>query len=66
MYIPQEGVNVFVNNDVSMLQGFLENSNVDAGKEMTEMIITQRAFELSSRGIKTADEMWGIVNNMRK
>lgn len=66
LYLPRDGVNVFVNNDVSILQGFLENSNVDAGKEMTEMIITQRAFELSSRGIKTADEMWGIVNNMRK
>lgn len=66
LYLPRDGVNVFVNNDVSILQGFLENSNVDAGKEMTELIITQRAFELSSRGIKTADEMWGIVNNMRK
>lgn len=66
LYLPRDGVNVFVNNDVSIHQGFLENSNVDAGREMTEMIITQRAFELSSRGIKTADEMWGIINNMRK
>ncbi|EJO5346003.1 flagellar basal body rod protein FlgG [Clostridium botulinum] len=66
LYVPKEGANVFTNNDVSILQGFLENSNVDAGKEMTDMILTQRAFELSSRGIKTADEMWGIVNNMRK
>ncbi|MGU9538159.1 flagellar basal-body rod protein FlgG [Clostridium tepidum] len=66
LYVPRDGVNVFVNNDVSIHQGFLENSNVDVAREMTEMIMTQRAFELSSRGIKTADEMWGIINNMRK
>lgn len=66
LYLPRDGANVFVNNDVNILQGFLENSNVDAGREMTDMIITQRAFELSSRGIKTADEMWSIINNMRK
>jgi len=29
------------------------------------MIVTQRAFELGSRGLKTADEMWGIANNLR-
>jgi flagellar basal-body rod protein FlgG len=34
-------------------------------QEFSEMIITQRAFQLASKGITTADEMWGMVNNMR-
>lgn len=52
--------------DVSIRQGFTENSNVDIGEEMSQMIITQRAFELGSKGIKTADDMWGMANNLRK
>ena len=32
---------------------------------MSDMILTQRAFQLSSTGLKTADEMWGLVNSLR-
>lgn len=46
-------------------QGFVEGSNVDISKELTDMIITQRAFELNSKSIKSADEMWQIANNLR-
>ncbi|NEZ45913.1 flagellar basal body rod protein FlgG [Clostridium niameyense] len=66
LYEAKPGVNMYVVNDSSIRQGFLENSNVDIGDEMTEMILTQRAFELSSRGVKTADEMWSMINNMKK
>jgi flagellar basal-body rod protein FlgG len=64
------GVNVpverpYIVQDSSIRQGFLELSNVDLTKEMTEMIMTQRAFELSSKAMKTADEMWGMANNLR-
>jgi flagellar basal-body rod protein FlgG len=55
----------YVVQDSSIRQGFLELSNVDLTKEMTEMIMTQRAFELSSKAMKTADEMWGMSNNLR-
>ena len=51
--------------DASIKQGFTENSNVDLGEEMAQMIITQRAFELGSKGIKAADDMWGMANNLR-
>jgi flagellar basal-body rod protein FlgG len=51
--------------DVSIRQGYLELSNVDLSKEMTDMIMAQRAFELNSRAMKTADEMWGMANNLR-
>jgi len=47
-------------------QGVLEMSNVSLGEEMTRMIRTQRAFQLASRALSTADDMEGIANNMRR
>jgi len=47
-------------------QGALEGSNVNLAEEMTRLIRTQRAFQLSSRALTTADEMEGIANNMKK
>jgi flagellar basal-body rod protein FlgG len=44
----------------------LEGSNVDLADEMTRMIRTQRAFQLASRALTTADEMDGVANNMRR
>lgn len=46
-------------------QGYLESSNVDIAKELTDLMITQRAFEMSSRALKSSDEMWQITNNIR-
>lgn len=46
-------------------QGFLEKSNVDFGQEMINMIEAQRAYQLSSRVVKTIDEMEGNANNLR-
>jgi flagellar basal-body rod protein FlgG len=45
-------------------QGFLEMSNVSVVEEMVQMIAAQRAFEVNSKAIKTADEMLAISNNM--
>ena len=59
------GVNAERSTDFDIHQGILEGSNVDMASEFSDMIITQRAFQLSSRGITTADEMWGMINNMR-
>lgn len=38
-------------------QGFLELSNVNLVEEMVQMIVGQRAYEISSRVISTADQM---------
>lgn len=65
LYVANPGAAVNATTDVSIMQGFVEGSNVDIGKEMTDMIVAQRAFELSSRTLKTADEMWGLVNSMK-
>jgi flagellar basal-body rod protein FlgG len=61
----QEEVEVFESDKTDIIQGFVENSNVDLGKEMSDMIITQRAFQLNSTALRTADEMWQMANNLK-
>ena len=41
----------------SLAQGFVETSNVNAVEELVTMIQTQRAYELNSKAIQTADQM---------
>lgn len=49
----------------SIYQGYIELSNVNMQEEMVDMLTTQRAYQLSSKGIKTADDMWGMANNLQ-
>ncbi len=42
-------------------QGMLENSNVDIVEEMVNMITTQRAYEMNSKIVSTADQMLQFV-----
>jgi flagellar basal-body rod protein FlgG len=49
-----------------MKQGYLESSNVDPVKEITELISAQRAYEMNSKVITTADEMASIVSKNLK
>ncbi len=46
----------------SLHQGYLENSNVDPVKEITDLISAQRAYEMNSKVIQAADEMEGLVS----
>jgi flagellar basal-body rod protein FlgG len=47
-------------------QGYLESSNVDPVKEITELIQAQRAYEMNSKVIQAADEMYATVSkNLR-
>ncbi|MDD2465898.1 MAG: flagellar basal-body rod protein FlgG [Desulfobulbus sp.] len=48
----------------TLLQGYVENSNVNLVEEMTQMITTQRAYEINSNVITTSDEMMQTVTNM--
>jgi flagellar basal-body rod protein FlgG len=48
----------------TLLQGFVEGSNVNVVEEMVGMIVTQRAYEINSRAIRTADEMMQTANNL--
>jgi flagellar basal-body rod protein FlgG len=47
----------------SVVQGALESSNVNAVEELVNMIETQRAYEINSKAISTADQMLQYVNN---
>ena len=66
LFGPKPGVSVVQSKDYSVMQGYLENSNVDITTEMTDMLMTQRAFQLSSNTLKTADQMWQMANNLQK
>lgn len=43
-------------------QGYLEASNVDPIKEITNLITTQRAYEMNSKVLQAADQMLGVVS----
>jgi flagellar basal-body rod protein FlgG len=47
-------------------QYFLEMSNVNMIDEMVKMITGQRAYEINSKSVQTADAMLGIVNSMKR
>ena len=47
-------------------QGFIELSNVNVVEEMVNMIVSQRAYELNSKVVKSADEMLAIANNLKR
>lgn len=46
--------------------GYLENSNVKAAEELINLIKAQRAFEMNSRSIQTADEMLQTVAGLKR
>lgn len=46
-------------------QGYLEGSNVDPVKEITELIQAQRYYEMNSKVIQTADSMFGTMTSIR-
>lgn len=50
----------------SVLQGYLEGSNVQVVDEMVNMIVAQRAYELNSKAITASDEMLQQANNLRR
>ncbi|GAB4373622.1 MAG: flagellar basal-body rod protein FlgG [Calditrichia bacterium] len=47
-------------------QGYLETSNVDVVQEMVEMIEAQRAYELNSKTIKTTEDIYRVVNQLKR
>lgn len=49
-----------------VLQGSLETSNVQVVEEMINLITAQRAYEMSSKVIQTADQMSELANNLKR
>lgn len=50
---------------IKVRQGFLEQSNVNMADEMTELMMVQRAFQMSSRALTSSDTMMNLANNLR-
>lgn len=50
---------------VKVQQGFLEQSNVNLTEEMTELMLTQRAFQLNAKALTSADNMMSLANSLR-
>ena len=48
----------------TLLQGFLEGSNVEVVEEMVSLITAQRAYEINSKAIQTADAMLGQATQL--
>ncbi|MDK3016725.1 flagellar basal-body rod protein FlgG [Pseudodonghicola flavimaris] len=46
-------------------QGYLENSNVNIIQQITDLISAQRAYEMNSKAIETADQMLSTANEIK-
>ncbi|MDB5447817.1 MAG: flgG [Phenylobacterium sp.] len=49
----------------NLVQGYTEASNVDPVSEITALIVAQRAYEMNSKVITTADTMLGVTNQLK-
>ncbi len=49
----------------SLRQGYLEDSSVDAVREITQLIEAQRGYELNAKVITAADQMLGATTQLR-
>ncbi|HEY1932293.1 MAG TPA: flagellar basal-body rod protein FlgG [Acetobacteraceae bacterium] len=49
----------------TVMQGFIETSNVNVVTEITNLITAQRAYEMNSKVITTSDDMLSTLSNLR-
>jgi flagellar basal-body rod protein FlgG len=65
---PESGqpINIDSQDGYRIRQGFVEGSNVDVAEELVNMITAQRAFELTSKAVESADQTMQIVNNLKR
>ena len=48
-----------------IIQSAVESSNVELPDQMADLIVTQRAYQMSAKMVQTADQIEEIVNNLR-
>jgi flagellar basal-body rod protein FlgG len=63
---PQSGNAIAAPTATKLKQSTLEASNADVGTSMTEMMEAQRAYQLTSKAISTADQMMEIANGVKR
>jgi flagellar basal-body rod protein FlgG len=55
-----------LNRDIQLSSGVLEGSNVDLAMEMTDLMTSQRSFQMNARAVSYADQMMGIANSIMR
>jgi flagellar basal-body rod protein FlgG len=50
----------------TLMQGYVEQSNVSIVQEFVNLIVSQRAYEANSKVVKAADDMYQQVNNLKQ
>jgi flagellar basal-body rod protein FlgG len=50
----------------TVLQGFVEISNVSVVEELTQMIMAQRGYEVNSKAVTASDEMLQTASNLKR
>jgi flagellar basal-body rod protein FlgG len=50
----------------TLMQGYVEQSNVSVVEEFINLIVSQRAYEANSKVVRAADEMYQQVNNIAR
>jgi len=59
-------INSTATGNNTIMQGFLEMSNVNMIDEMSDLLMAQRAYQLNARLIQTADQILETINNLRR
>ena len=62
---PQNG-NPTTDGFGNLQQGFLEQANVEAVSEISDLIAAQRAYEMNAKVISAADQMLSATSNMMR
>lgn len=50
----------------TLMQGYIEQSNVSVVEEFINLIMSQRAYEANSKVVRAADEMYQQINNITR
>jgi len=50
----------------TLLQGYVEQSNVSVVEEFINLIVSQRAYEANAKVVRAADEMYQQINNLTR
>ncbi len=61
-----EMIDIELGGETTLMQGYLEMSNVHVVEEMVNLIVQQRAYEANSKTIQTADSMLETANNVKR
>lgn len=65
-FVLADGATAVQDNNATVLQGYLENSNVDLATRFTDMMVVQRAYAMNVKAAQSADEMMSMINQFKQ